>query len=565
MAEAGGSTLDHPDAARSWSVPPPQTAATVREAAFSLGACTTVGRRLLQWAEAAGMQLAPPAAAFDPTFRFSKDPGRYKQLYRRCCVQSRSAMDRLADPSAIGAVLRSCDASVRDDHARGGESASRSPSRGPQRTDSNVLQQSGPGANSGLRQVRLQREYSLWCKWQVVHFFDKPSSYISNVWRHLQNSPAMENPSALSGRYVIPSDTKLTTLVAAAEHERRRLRYFTKLLREEFGLREEDVDGGDAANTSQRAHSVTVSDAGAEEDDRGEAESTLDEAISGSHRASRLAATQPFLEVRYDAETARLHLSVYTGGEGDEGEGATFFGKSTAACLDNFRWIVLEGLWNGRILFFVPQFAYSPVKEVTHAPSGHDQVVIGIDSLIVQGMSWKKITVPQSASAPTGPYVCMRCGNLRVQRHNARVPPRSDPQQRDRLLCVLCRRKTCHVKAPERYPAARDLLRRRLACIPDGDVDDGGAVPYHPGYDTTYVETGDRSMAVTATRPSREERIRDAYLEAVHQLTYGTVSHRKPAWRRCRNVDHRALFVPYSSLGFVPAKPKLFKRKYVSQ
>ncbi|EPY19134.1 hypothetical protein AGDE_15409 [Angomonas deanei] len=436
------------------------------------------------------------------------NPSRFASAYRHCCTQSRHHMDRLTDPSVIGAALRSCEMSLsstpRNSVARSPSHLEESPGVHLSQNDSVTMH-----FRNGLHSLRLHREHQLWCKWQLHHFYERGPSYLRTVWRPISNGSTLMTPEDLCGQYVLPCNDKIDALIAKHKMEQRRKVFFSTLLLKEFGLSEEDLTpSGTKLTQCWRGDDNTF----LEEDNN-------DDASNASRRASRLAAVQPYLEITFDANTSRLHISIYINGEGDGGEGAEYFGSSVACCIDNFRWFIVEGKWKGKIIFFVPGCSPFPGRHT----------FTGIDSILIGHTAMKKLC----RSTVTAEYmICKKCGNIAKKKVRANA-------RKKKAYCILCKQSTVRLNVPNGFLCARQALHNSMASI----------------ISQSKADEKNANRPCTGKLVYEREQVLAAYLESLHILLSESAP-QKPQWKPCKRVNVPQLFGPYPSLSSVPPKPK---------
>ena len=480
---------------------------------------TTLGKRVLQWARGAGLVLQPSRAAWNALHLRATAPQRHERLWRRTCAKARHRLSLFArrklGVGAEGAATSAAGSCERpgtrpttyadprrngaaDPAGRGGSAhgrAGRRPSSSPLST---------PG---GLRAYRCREEYKRWCYWQLCHFYEMGSKYLTSVWRrsplvcrgpHHRGAAGgtlgvsdMSATAVLAnifdGRYIVPSVTSINEALAALKEQDRRAKVLLRLLMRENAspapLTDEKFDSSSAGLADQEGPQNSVTDG--EDDaktDEGDEEDQGDvyHSVNESRRSSEaVAATEPFFDVRLDDATGLLHLSLYANGD-ESGDGADFVGSCVAACVDNHRWVILKGLWAREVLVFhfhrpsldevdvsspgkttgaaaVAATATAPHdapddssasafdEEVEQRVSRHSQHV---DGFVLNGVAFTKVQMEHVSASAQDTFVCSRCGHLRSRHNDAYISKRTGRLVRGYYYCVLCHRCTHHVRLP---------------------------------------------------------------------------------------------------------------------
>lgn len=205
-----------------------------------------------------------------------------------------------------------------------------------------------------------------------------------------------------------------------------------------------DFDGGGSiiryADGSTMSASVNDSASGSEDDSEGGDDVEL------SDRAMAAASQQPYVDVRLDTHTGLLHLSVYVNGDAS-GDGATFLRRSVAGCLDNYRWLILDGQWKGHVLFFITEGTrFAPGSGAADVTPSRCEGEVRF--LVIQGVCFERRVDNRRTNSPTDPYACTRCGHVRRQHNALYVSRRTGALARGKYYCWVCRRTTPHLRVP---------------------------------------------------------------------------------------------------------------------
>lgn len=408
-AAAAGASLGGPAAAASPDV-------FLRLTGRDSDGVSTIGRRLLAWAEGAELVLYPAATAWSALLSYSENPLRAAEQWRRTCARSRQSMARLSNvclfnKSTSGATASSsaADAALREQRRRS-TTPGRSRRRGLRCRDVAGQKASedgdedaaddGPtqGSGSSLRVFRLQQEYKRWCRWQLRHFYESGASYLTQVWQHApRSSPSSAAssllPGVLDGRYRVPSPASILEHLQVVKSRRQRGAVLLRLLKREMERtmdedhqknrsRSSSFGGGEGRSGAVRhrdaqppsadhfhedsLHDKAVSCSGSavnlQHDETTTAPGASASLLSNDHGTTSLSTDAALDDDPTDATEAYLDLRLDTStgllnisvyANGDStGEGAEFMGSAVAGCLDNHRWVVLKGLWLDKVFFF---------------------------------------------------------------------------------------------------------------------------------------------------------------------------------------------------------------------
>jgi hypothetical protein len=493
--------------------PRPRSAATsVFDRLAGDAACgtTTLGRRLLSWARGAELTLHPSPTAWMALHLHAMMPLRHERLWRRACAKARHQLSRFASwklgaggegsvsPSGAGSREQSVThPPIHIDPHHSGSATRRG--EGNANTRVHRRPSSSPTSTPGsLRAYRCREEYKRWCYWQMCHFYELGSKYLTSVWRM---SPLMTRGSHSSGgssgaalgaqdvsatavlagifdgRYVVPCAASIDESLAAYKAQDRRAQLLLRLLMREgascatlAGASYRNGGGGAANDDLGATHHTEHSHSGANEEGEGDDEAVMEDEdvyrdVNESRRSSEaVAATEPFFNVRLDTATGLLHLSLYVNGD-EGGNGADFVGASVAACLDNHRWVVLKGLWAREVLVF--HFHRPSLSD--NAADGDGSGVEGggdtcaykeeeeqracrrsqhVDGFVVKGVAFTKVQTGHASASAQDSFLCCNCGHLRSRHNDAYISKRTGRLARGYYYCALCRRRTHHVRLP---------------------------------------------------------------------------------------------------------------------
>ncbi|CAJ1031876.1 hypothetical protein Q4I30_005974 [Leishmania utingensis] len=450
-----------------------------------------IGKRVRQWAEGAGLMLHPSNSVWHALLTYSMAPLKYERLWRRTCAKGRYRLSLLTRPkvcngTSSAAALREHNVAEERSHADPHQKATNPGQRGRARRHSIPSTTHG-----GLSAYRVQQEYMRWCQWQLWHFFEQGSSYLTSVWRvspllwrqrrhaarccggkeSTATSPASSVSLIFDGRYTVPS---VASIDAAQEEHRtleKRVKVLLRLLRRENGssapastTRSCSRDNGSngAATAAHGADDIAASDPDGEGEEDWEEENVYRSANQTRHRSEAVAVTQPFLDVHIDEATALMHLSLYINGDAN-GNGAEFVGSSVAGCIDNHRWVILKGLWARQVLVFcfyrgegLPSTTKKQVDGHLKRQGGYDEQTEQdvsrcshiVEGLVVKGVAFTKMHPGHTLATAQDTFACTRCGHKR-RCHNVAYTSK----QTGRIVCgvyycVVCLTRTHHVCIP---------------------------------------------------------------------------------------------------------------------
>ncbi|TPP45757.1 hypothetical protein CGC21_35740 [Leishmania donovani] len=577
---------------------------------------TMLGKRVRQWAEGAGLVLHPSSSAWHALLAYSTEPLRHERLWRQTCAKGRYRLSLLArakagDTTHFANTVQEHKAAHRPSHADPRQEAMAHGQRGPARRRS--LPSATPG---GLSAYRRQQEYTLWCRWQLWHFFEQGRRYLTSVWRvsppldcqrrHAvrccgniecrTTSPASSMSRIFDGRYVVPSAASID---AAQEEHRaleKRVNVLLRLLRQEngpsaptfaerSGNHEGAVNGaGMAACGAGAMAGSTVLDPdeeGAEDEER----ANVYHSVSQSRRISEaVAATQPYLDVRVDNTTGLMHLSLYVNGDAG-GNGAEFVDNSVAGCIDNHRWVILKGLWALQVLVFcfhreeeLPSSTEKHADEYLKRQGGYDEQTEQdasrrsqiVDGLVVKGVAFAKVKTGHTLATAQDTFACTRCGQTRRLHNEVYISKKTGRIVCGMYYCVVCLARTHHVRLPPMKDIPPGLLGEREASVADvswlhtvRDVSPARCSASLSRFANTglsdllpsaYAHQCSMSSARAADAPQLPD---EAAATAMREWTRAAAAAPPPEWHPGGKVDSDELFGGTRGLDCPPPRPRM--------
>ncbi|KAG5472408.1 hypothetical protein LSCM1_03807 [Leishmania martiniquensis] len=575
---------------------------------------TTLGKRVRQWAEGAGLILHPPRSVWHALLAYSIEPLKHEQLWRRTCAKARHRLSLLArskvsSATALAAPPRARHVTKQPSHADPyQEGVSRQHQGRARRSSSPSLT---PG---GLSAYRRQQEYMRWCQWQLWHFFEQGSSYLWSVWRvspplgrrrrrALRRASGAESAAVSSalpllrifnGRYAVPSAASID---AAQEEHRaleRRVNILLRLLLEENGISAVASAAGSRSHGATRSSEATVACGAGDvcgttvSDPDGEVEADVEAnlyhlASESRRRSEAVAATQPFLEVRIDEATGLMHLSLYVNGDAG-GNGAEFVGSSVAGCIDNHRWVILKGLWARQVLVFCFHREEALLPSTDTSSDGHLKKVDNyhepteqevsrrsriVDGLVVRGVAFSKVQTGHTSTTAHDTFVCTRCGHSRRRHNEVYTSKLTGRLARGAYYCVVCLTRTPHVRLPPMEDMPPILSGERATAMTDASgvraLRELSSVrsdaPSARSADTSrprlllsaHAPQMSRSKAQSADGPPVSL---EAAAAAVREWTCAAASAPRPEWHLCRRVNSDDLFGRRGGLDCPPPRPR---------
>lgn len=470
---------------------------------------TSTGRRVLYWSAAAGLEMEPqPRSRYQVCCAFGRDPRTHARAWRELCSRSRAFFARRSAQTMAGGgkTARSADASFlsglsdeRQPRRRrhppgGGEEDTAEEEEEEEGSDGEGRAARGQKGRAGrhmafrrrrpgeaLCEYRGRLEHARWCVWQLRRFYEQGAKYLSSVWKQVGRG---ELSFLFTGRFVVPTEARIREEVRRYERERRKLFFLRRMLLEEYGLgpidrsdgvrrncHPKDRDDDDAAST---ASTVTT--------DREEGESKGLMHTQAKRVSEALLLQEPFVDVALNGETGLLDMAVYVNGS-EDGEGATFLSRSSAGCLDNYRWYVLDGMWKGRVVFFVPRRPSlnlclhhrrgpTPAEEES-PPAGQwrastaGETVEDVQFMMVGGVCLEKLRTADHQAAASDAndwYMCCRCGQTRRRGRASENGggARSTASRRGNgfFFCRVCCRRSAHVLVTPDYVRLKERLGR---------------------------------------------------------------------------------------------------------
>ncbi|KAG5497952.1 hypothetical protein GH5_02746 [Leishmania sp. Ghana 2012 LV757] len=577
---------------------------------------TVLGKRVRQWAEDAGLTLHPPNSVWHALLAYSTEPLKYERLWRRACAKGRHRLSLLAH-SKVGNITASASQSREHNVEKRPSHADPHQKGMSQRDQSSARRRSFPAVTpGGLSAYRRRQEHIRWCQWQLWHFFQQGSSYLTSVWRvssllgrrrphtvrYCGSAESAATSSALrvslifNGRYAVPSATSIDA--AQEEHKamNRRVNILARLLLEESG------SGAVTSAVASRSRDVTRSsesvaargegDVGCcnASEPEGEVEADAEEAnvyhlASESRRRSEsVAATQPFLEVRIDEATGLMHLSLYVNGDAG-GNGAEFVGSSVAGCIDNHRWVILKGLWARQVVMFCFHRGKAPLSSTDKLLDGHLKKRDGydeqteqdvsrrsriVDGLVVNGVAFAKMQAGFTSTTAHDTFVCTRCGHTRRRQNEVYASKQTGRIARGVYYCVVCLTRTHHVRLPPMGDMPPVLLGERAAAVADasgvralrGFSSGRSDAPSARSANTSglsllpsaYACQRSGSEAISADAPQVSL---EAAVTAVREWTLAAAAAPRPAWHPGLRVNSDDLFGRTRGLDSPPPRPRV--------
>eukprot|EP00796_Vickermania_ingenoplastis_P005944 gene5944-4253_t len=408
----------------------------------------STAENVLRWAAALGVKTQFVLDKQRVYRRFVEDPKLHRRRWERLCKASQATFQRVipeAQALAYAATPRGRRASC-----------SESPSLGTTR-------RSGSRQYRTNKALRSHREYEEWCRWQLKNFFDRPT-YLREVWRGFAVRDI--NPM-LGGRYVIPSAEHIEKDAEEYRKFCRRGMALRRLLLQELGLdrignggelKDDDAEEAEGAGSEWRSFGV--------DGDENEKESST----SGSQKSNpssdglrhHKVPVDMGVAVTFNDDSHQLELRFYCISVDDAGEEQeVFLGNWRAGCLDNWRWLVLNGPLKHKVVFFdthVPQrhatrSTSGAGKEIPQHSAGNFCAVPAV-SVLIGTMVFQRVRRPEASPKH---FVCSRCGKFFVEAKAARFE-RNGPRER----CWVCRRRTDLIPVSSSFEADKKEFLRTL-------------------------------------------------------------------------------------------------------
>ncbi|CBZ28867.1 hypothetical protein, unknown function [Leishmania mexicana MHOM/GT/2001/U1103] len=577
---------------------------------------TMLGKRVRQWAEGAGLVLHPSSSAWHALLAYSTEPLKHERLWRQTCAKGRYRLSLLAR-AKVGDTTHSADsvrehtAAHRPSHADPRHKGTTHGQRGPARRRS--LPSVTPG---GLIAYRRRQEYTRWCQWQLWHFFEQGSRYLTSVWRvspplhcwrrHAvrccgntecrTTSPASSISRIFDGRYVVPSGASIDATQEGHRTLERRVNVLLRLLRQENGpsapaseVRSRSREGGGSgaimvACGAGDTGGSTVLDLGGEgaED---EEDANVYHSVSQSRRISEtMAATQPYLDVRTDEATGLMRLSLYVNGDAG-GNGAEFVGSSVAGCIDNHRWVILKGLWSLQVLVFcfhreeeLSSSAGKHVDEHLKKQGGYDEQTEQdasrrsqiVDGLVVKGVAFAKVNTGHTLATAQDTFACTRCGQTRRRHNEVYISKKTGRILCGMYYCVVCLARTHHVRLPPMKDIPPGLLGEREASVADVSglqtvCDVSSALSSaslahcgNTGLPDLLPSAYAHQCSMNSARAADVSQLPDeAAATAMREWTRAAAAAPPPEWHPCGKVDSDELFGGMRGLDCPPPRPRM--------